>query len=492
MKDFVSLHTHTHNSLLDGFSKTNEYFDEVERLGQKGLGISDHGNLHGIYDFLQEGKKRGLSTTPGIEFYVAPINPDGAFRKSSVFYGVGGKKAEQYDVSSNGAYLHLTAWAYNNTGLQNLFKLSTYSNDTRRFYQKPRIDFDLLADHSEGLVVSTGCPSSEISTRFLLGQDDKAYEYAGRLKEVFNDKLFVEIMDHNMGIDLERRLIPKQLELSRKMGIPLLATNDCHYAHKEDHVAHEEMLCVQSGARMTDATYDNGGPRFAFTGTEYYLKSAEEMLQLFPEDQFPDAISNSVAIAEMSSDIGIEFNPHLKPKPFIPSEFKDEVEYYKYLINKGFKEKYGDAPREVKEEAIRRNKKEFEVIHSSDFIGYMLVVRDYLNYAEENYSVRDEQNRIIASAIGGGRGSVGGSIHAYELGISAVDPIKHDLIFERFLSAGRGATYELTYDDGSTEKIIVSDQKIVETEEGTKARKYIHQLEIGDKIVVDDETVESE
>lgn len=493
MIDFVSLHTHTHSSLLDGFSTDTDYLNKAEELGQRGLGISDHGNLHTIYSFLKKSKERGMIGVPGCEFYLAPINSDGAKRQSQVFYGAGGKRSERYDVSSNGAYLHLTIWAYNNVGLHNLFRLSTLSNDPTRFYKKPRIDFDLLADNSEGLVVSTGCPSSEISTRFLLGQDDKAYEYAGRLKEVFGDRLFVEIMDHNMPIDLEKILLPKQMELSKKMDIPLLATNDCHYAEQQDHVSHEEMLCVQSGARMTDKTYDEGGPRFAFTGHEYYLKSGEEMSEIFPDRDFPNALSNSVAIAEMASDISLEYDPHLKPKPVIPEGFKDEVEYYKHLIQKGFKERYGNESIEVKKEAIKRNKKEFDVIHSSDFIGYMLVVTDYLKFARENYSTKNEQDDIIALGIGPGRGSVGGSIHAYELGISEVDPVKHDLIFERFLSAGRGATYLIEYDDGTTEEIIVSDTKktlpsIDKNFESDNeiVNKYIHQLNVGDTIVVDE------
>lgn len=491
MIDFVSLHTHTHSSMLDGFSTDADYLSKAQQLGQRGLGVSDHGNLFTIYSFLKKAKERDMLGVPGCEFYVAPINPQGAKRKEAVFYGPGGNKAEQYDVSSNGAYLHLTVWAYNNVGLHNLFRLSTLSNDPSRFYQKPRIDFDMLADNSEGLIVSTGCPSSEISTRFLLGQDDKAYEYAGRLKEVFGDRLFVEIMDHNMPIDLEKILLPKQLELSKKMGIELLATNDCHYAEKHDAISHEEMLCVQSGSKMSDPTYDNGGNRFAFSGNEYYLKSGDQMAELFPQRDFPNALSNSVKIAEMASDISLDYNPNLKPKPVIPSEFKDEVDYYKHLIQKGFKERYGDSSVEVKKEAIKRNKKEFDVIHSSDFIGYMLVVRDYLNFARENYSTRNEQDEIIALSIGGGRGSVGGSIHAYELGISEVDPIEHDLIFERFLSAGRGATYLLEYDDGTTEEIVVSETKQVisdtdNDENNVLAKKYIHQLQIGDKIVVDD------
>lgn len=477
-KEYVSLHNHTHNSLLDGYSKGDEYIQRAVELGQPGIGHTDHGNLFGIFSFLKQAKKAGITGVPGCEFYVAPINPKGAQHLESVFYGGGGRN----DVSSRGAYLHLTVWAYNSVGLHNLFRLSTLSNDPSRFYKKPRIDFELLAQYNEGLIVATGCPSSEISTRFMLDQDDKAYSYAQQLKEVFGDRLFIEIMDHNMSIDLERILLPKQLKMSHDLKIPLLATNDCHYAHKHEHVAQEEMLCVQSGSRMSEETSDNGGTRFAFDGDQFYMKTAEEMLELFPNRDFPNAVSNTLLVAEMASDLSLEFNPHLKPKPILPDGFTDEVVYYRHLIQEGFKKRYGKATPEVKAEARKRNRAEFEVMHSSDFIGYMLVVHDYLNYTKEQYSTRNEHNEIIASSIGCGRGSVGGSIHAFELGISEIDPIKHDLIFERFLSAGRGATYELSYDNGTVEHIVVSETKR-RTNSDKQDSVYIHQLELGDEII---------
>ena len=479
--EYVSLHTHTHNSLLDGFSTTQEYVQRAVELKLPGLGASDHGNTFGTYDFIKSCRDAGLTPVPGCEFYVAPISDRGMFLKEPVFYGNPSQRRE--DVSSRGAYLHLTVWAYNNTGLTNLFKLSTISNAPERFYQKPRIDFDLLADHAEGLVVSTGCPSSEISTRFRLGQHDKAYEYAGRLKEVFGDKLFMEIMDHNMSISLERELMPLQMEMAKKMGLPLLATNDSHYALKENAKAHEEMLCSQSGALMSDKTSDEGGPRFAFNGDQYYLKSSEEMASLFPERDFPGALSNSLLIAEMASDINMTYNPHLKPKPIIPEGFEDEVAYYKHLLNDGFRWRYGNASDEIKARVKKQIHHEMNVIYSSDFIGYMLTVTDYLKFTREKYSTRNEAGDIVALSLGVGRGSVGGSIHAYLLGISEIDPIEHDLIFERFLSAGRGATYRITYDDETSEDIIVSDEKQVLTETGEKKNRYIHQLSVGDTVL---------
>lgn len=693
--DFISLHNHTHNSLLDGLSTDEEYLQRVQELGQLGFGVTDHGNVFGLYSFLKKVKELDIIGVPGCEFYVAPQNPKGAFNKSSVFYGT--EKQRRYDVSSRGAYLHLTVWAYNNIGLKNLFKLSSLSYSVDRYFQKPRIDFDLLEKHNEGLVISTGCPSSEISTRFLLGQDDKAYEYASQLKDVFGtERMFVEIMNHNMkSTDIEKILLPKQVELSKKMGIELLATNDCHYAKEKDSIHHEEMLCIQSGSFMDEPTLNEINPktgrygrRFAFDGVDYYLKTSEQMYDLFPEHDFPRAITNTRKIAEMVENVSIDFDNTLMPKPVIPKEFNNnEVEYYKHLIKEGLNKRYGNAPIEVKKQAAELSKKEFEVIHSSNFIGYMLVVTDYLQWTKDNYSTRDDEGKVVASSIGAGRGcflpgnkintingyknieeihtdyqnglpdkdyvldingtyqklnntfeynvrqekciritlengnvitcthdhkivkkddgfveasalskgdiligsqpisrdesyrcdfcdskkvsrlsidktydeislelgdnyeegieqyyailecndcngqtivsdyndvireneyviseieefeytgkvydlhvnnfhnytvfdvtvhnSVGGSIHAFALGISEVDPIKHDLLFERFLSAGRGATYEIEYEDGSKEEIIVSETKEVIDENGDKVKKYIHELSEGDII----------
>lgn len=479
--NYVSLHNHTDNSMLDGFSTNKQYIEKAIELGQPAVGTSDHGNVFGSLGFLREAQKAGITGVPGCEFYVAPINPDGARALKPIFYGRNGVKVDN-DVSSNGAYLHLTVWAYNSVGLHNLFRLSTMSNHKENFYFKPRIDLEMLAEFNEGLIVATGCPSSEISTRFLLGQDYMAHAYAGRLKEIFGDRLFVEIMDHNMSIDLERILLPKQVELSKKLGIPLLATNDCHYADHGNAVSQEEMLCIQSGSRMSEKTYDEGGSRFAFSGDQFYMKSADQMNKLFPHNDFPDAVKNTLLIAEMASDISLDYDPTLKPKPVIPKEFNnDEVAYYKHLIQEGYKKRYGNADRETKLEAIKRNKMEMEVFYSSDFIGYMLVVYDYLNWTKEKFSTKDEDGNIVASSLGDGRGSVGGSIHAYQLGITEVDPIRHDLIFERFLSPGRGATYEVQYSDGSSEKLVVSEQKIIERD-GNREKAYIHQLRLGDVI----------
>lgn len=476
MIEYASLHNHSQASILDGFAKIPEYVDRAAEIGLKGFGLTDHGNTSMIYSFINKCNDVGITPTPGCEFYVAPINPEGARVKKAVFYGKNGVKAGRNDVAGNGAYLHMTLLAVNNTGLKNLYALSTMSHDPENIYMKPRIDFEMIETHSDGLVALTGCPSSEISTRFLLGQEKKAYDYANKLMEVFGrDRLFVEIMDHNMSHDLERSLLPKQLKLAKDLGLGLIATNDSHYAYKDDHVHHEELLCSQSKSKMSDETSDNGGKRFAFDGTEYYLKSGEEMLQLFPEKDFKGAISNTMLIREMSQDISLDYDPHLRPKAPIPSGMT-EVSYFQNLINNGYLKRYGDADPDTKREAKRRIKEEFHVFYSSDFIGYMLSVHEYLKWARDNFSTFDNDGTPLAYSTGPGRGSVGGSIIAYCLEISEVDPIRHGLIFERFLSSGRGSQYLIEYDDGTSEMVIASDEKKLSE---TGETKFIYQLKKG-------------
>lgn len=476
MTGYVSLHNHTHGSLLDGFARSSDYFERASELKMPGLGLTDHGNVTQLYEFLKLAKKYDMIGVPGCEMYVAPINPEGARVQEPVFYGDGSNK---FDVSSRGAYLHLSVWAYNHEGLKNLFKLSTMSHDPKNTYRKPRIDFDMLEQYSNGLVVSTGCPSSEISTRFLLGQDEKAYEYCSRLKEVFGDRLYVEIMNHSMSIDLERMLIPKQLELSRRMGVGLLATNDCHYTLQKEARHHEELLCVQSAAKMTDSTYDEGGKRFAFNGSEFYLKSFEEMLELFPDDEFPNALKNTLEVTERAQGLELLPDSGLKPR-FEPPNGLSEIDYFHRLINEGFARRYGNHPKEFKQIAKERVRQEDQVIVSSDFVGYFLVVHDYINYTRDRHSLRDEEGSILALPVGPGRGSVGGSVIAYLLGITEICPIRHGLIFERFMTEGRGATYQIEYDDGSIEVSNVSGSRKVKSEGGTN--RYIYQLNVGDEI----------
>lgn len=488
-KDYVSLHTHSHTSLLDGFGTVKEYVQRTVELGQTGLGLTNHGSEHELLALIRECQKAGITPVPGCEFYVAPENPEGARVMRPVYYGKTDKDGpleKSHDVAGSGAYLHQTIWAYNAQGLSNLMKLSELSYRPEHVYRKPRIDFDMLAEHSEGLIVATGCPSSEISTRLRLGQKDEAYAYAGRLKEVFGDRLFVEVMDHGMRTNLERDLLTQQLALSKYMGIPLLATNDSHYSRPEDAVHHEEMLASQSGSRMSQTPDYLGGTRFAFDGDQYYLKSAQEMERLFPVDSFPGAVTNSLLITEMCQDIDVPFNSHLAPHAITEHGMSPE-EYLKYKIDQGMAEWSVGKTSEQLEWAENQLRKEWNVIVPSGFASYMLTVAENINWTNEQFSVRDVDGTPVVRATGAGRGSIGGSFIAYLLKISAIDPSKYPVNFERFLSDGRGNIHTITFEDGETTERIASTEYKVLADDGTIVTKYAHQLEPGDKVVIEEE-----
>lgn len=469
-ENYVALHNHSDYSALDGYGTIDEYLQAAKDNNMIGIGLSDHGTSSGLYKFITRAQKKGLIPVPGVEFYVAPENKDGAKAKGPIYYGRGGKKAPNYDIS-NGAYTHLTIFAYNNKGLENLFKLTSLSWQIENYYFKPRIDTNMLAEHSEGLIATTGCPSSEISKRFLLGQDDKAYEYATRMKSIFGDNYYVEVMDHSMPNDeLERILAPKLIKMSEDLGIEPILTNDSHYAFKEDHEPHERVLSVSTKTPMSVLPRHKGGTRFAFSTPEYHIKSYDEMLKLFPGDFGKRALANTVKITKQCEGIKLEYDPHLRPEIEIPDGYTPAT-YFQKLIYDGFQKKRGDESREIQEESVKRIKDEFEVIHSNDFISYFLVVHDYIDYAHKK-----------GIGIGAGRGSVGGSEIAYVLDISNTDPIRFNLLFERFLSPGRGSLYQIEYMSGESEEIAVSAKKRVYSDGHGDKVVYVHELDPGDLI----------
>ena len=475
-RKWACLHSHSEYSILDGYARIKDYVTTAKEQGATGFGLTDHGTCSGLYEMIEECNKAGIQPVPGFEAYVAPEHPDGAKNLKPTYYGANGIKAKKYDVSGNGAYLHMTIFAYNEAGLKNILKLTSMAWEKENYYLKPRISTEMLFEHSEGLIVTTGCPSSETSTRFLLGQDEKAYEYASRLKSVFGDKLFVEVMYHSMdNEDLERILLPKLRKMSKDLDIPLLATNDCHYVKKTDADPHERMLAMQTKRRMDEPSFNEGGTRFAFSGPEYYMKTDEEMRELFPEELYPGAIDNTNVILDLCGDFNLDYDPHLRPEIDIPEGYTP-VTYLKKLILDGFRKKRGQASPEIQAESKKRIKEEFEVIHSNDFISYFLVVNDYIEWAHNN-----------GVPTGAGRGSVGGSEIAYVLDISDTDPIRFDLLFERFLSPGQGSLYKIEYEDGTSEEIAVAEVKNVRTATGEVVKKYIHELENGD-VLIEEET----
>lgn len=551
---FVNLHNHSHYSILDGYSRPIEYLKRAAALGQPALALTDHGNLFGAFEFVSTARamSKGLDKKKhpqepvwvkpivGIEAYMAPENPEGAKCKRSVYYSDDPSK-RSIDVSSNGAYTHLTLLAVDDAGFHNLIRLSTESFKRENMYHKQRMDMSMLAKWNEGLVATTGCPSGEIQTRLRLGQTKEAYEYAERMADLFPGRYYVEIMSHAMKKDLEREAIPKLLKLAEDLKLPLLATNDAHYASPGDARRHEEMLCINTNSRggagervymdtPTEDTVDEWmeahqkeaqdylsrgrrvPTRFAFSGDDYYLKSFDEMIRQFPEDQFPGAVRNSLEIADMVGDwwakdpldlealktkygndvklaeAGLEFTddyrlPHagggvtreavkankgvtvLGSTPEHAVEFKSdpltqkliddgtvalgpydlslnkgirpviqipegwtEDQWFRKKLNDGFVQRRvakGDSPK-ILAESKRRLDVEYPVFEGNDFVQYMLVVADYIAWAREH-----------GVTVGSGRGSVGGSEVAYLMDISRTDPIRHDLLFERFLNPER-------------------------------------------------------
>lgn len=396
MDNFVNLHNHSDYSLLDGFGTVDEYIARAVEMGQPALGLTDHGNVCGLFSFIQKCNKAGIKPIPGIEAYVAPVNPMGAKVHQPVRYGKPGQ--EGIDVSGNGAYLHMTLWAMNDEGLHSLYALvreaSMEGNEFNHldlpdgegnYYMKPRMDLDMLARHNAGLIATTGCPSGEIQTRFRLGQDEQAYDYARRMSEIFEGRYFVELMDHSMaqGKDIERVAIPKLLKLADDLNLPLLATNDSHYCNHKDAPHHEEMLCANSKATMYDLPYDEGGKRFAFNGNEYYLKTRDEMLSIPVFHEHPEAVDNTMRIADMVEHIEFKLRSDLRPEVEIPDGY-DEIGWFKHEIKEGLKKKRSDASPEVKAEAVKRINHELPVFTDNNFVQYMLVVKDYIDWARNN------------------------------------------------------------------------------------------------------------
>lgn len=492
-KSFVHLHNHTDASVLDGHAKPEEYLERVQALHQIGFGVTDHGSLGNVYKVISLCKKLGLTPIPGLEAYMAPTDQ---FRPPETeeeydIYGSGGQVPVPYpmypvrydphgakrdDVSGGGAYTHLTIFAITKEGVENLFAIHAKSTMPSRKYRKPRIDLELLSEHSEGLICATGCPSSEVVTRLALGQEVRAYQHASDLQDIFGKgNVFVEVMDHHMNHDVERRTLNDLRMLSKKLNIPLLATNDCHYVNQSDHVPHEIMLANQTGAKMSQKSVNDGGSRFCFDGDEYYIKTAEEMYSIFPEDTYPGACSNTLLVAEMAQDVDF---PSVENKRPMPKGVTDPITELRKRIEIGKQWRFGDDPNVDWDVVNRRVESALETIESSNFSTYMLTVADFVDYARQHYAVRDANGNILTDATGAGRGSAGGSIIAFLLGITNINPIEHDLLEGRFLTPGRGERLKITYEDGSVEEEVNAGERYIRNGETV----YAHSLNVGDTV----------
>lgn len=381
---FVHLHVHTAFSMLDGHALVDELAEHIHNIGQKSFAISDHGNMHATVAASRAAKKYGLKFIPGIEAYMTP-GGEHHTRKEPIFFGnrhgSGGREEGGNDVSGKGAYTHMTLLAESRKGMHNLFDMSTLSY-AEGSYKKPRISVEMLAEHSEGVIATTGCPSGDIQTYLRLGQYDNARNYAGRMQEILGkDNYFVELMDHEMRSDLERGVRKDLMRLAKELNIPLLATNDLHYTKKEDAKAHEAMLAMQTGAYMSEPPDWKGGKRFAFEGNSYYAKTAAEMLRIFPEDQFPGAISNTLWIAERAEDIEFKEDVSLRPAIDIPAGYSEE-EWLRKEVHDGLVNRYGKDG--ITPEIRERANYETEVIVDKNYVMYFLVVSDFVRWAKNN------------------------------------------------------------------------------------------------------------
>ena len=391
-KQFVHLHVHTEYSLLDGACRIDRMFDRLKELGQTAIAITDHGVMYGCVDFYKAAKKAGVKPIIGCEVYVAT---------RSRF-----DKVNRIDGSN-----HLVLLCKNETGYKNLIKLVS-AGFIEGFYSKPRVDKELLEQHHEGLVCLSACLAGEIPQALLAGDYEKAKTAALYFNDLFGQgNFFIEIQDH--GIDAQQQILPLLIRLSRETGIPLVATNDAHYLRKEDSKMQSILICIQTGKTVQDAD------KLEFETDEFYLKSTEEMYDLF--SIAPDACENTVKIAEMCN-FDFEFGVTKLPYFEAPDGMDNQV-YFEKLCREGLVRRYGDG---VTDEMRDRLEYEIDVIRRMGYTNYYLIVFDFINYAKQQ-----------GIPVGPGRGSGAGSLAAYCVGITNIDPIRYNLLFERFLNPER-------------------------------------------------------
>ena len=408
--------------MLDGMAKVDMLAAEVKRQGMPAVGITDHGNMFGSDAFYQKMVAEGIKPIIGIEAYLAP---ESRFNKNRIRWGEPHQKSD--DVSASGAYLHQTMIAETATGLQNLFYLSSMASYEGQLGKWPRMDADLIAENATGIIATTGCPSGDVQTRLRLGQFDEALEAAAMWQDIYGkENYFLELMDH--GLDIENRVRSELLEIGRKLDLPPLVTNDCHYVLQDQAHAHEVMLCVQTGKTMQDPD------RFKFDGDGYFIKSAAEMRATW-DNLVPGACDNTLLIAERVQDYSKlwEAHPHDRmPIASVP-DGHTPTSWLTHEVMEGLKARFDGGI--VPQVYIDRANYEIEVIDMKGYPSYFLIVADLIKHA-----------RSIGIRVGPGRGSAAGALVAYALTITNIDPIKHGLLFERFLNPERPSAPDIDID----------------------------------------------
>ena len=412
MSKFVHLHIHSEFSLFDGANRIKDLPVRAKELGMDSIAITDHGVMFGAIDFYKACKKEGVKPIIGCEVYVAPRS----------------RTDKQPGIDNH--YYHLILLAKNNEGYKNLSKLVSLSF-VDGYYYKPRIDREILEKYHEGLICLSACLAGEVNQALLSGQNEKAEQVALWHKKVFGDDYYIEIQ--NNGIKEQVLANQKLVQLARKLDIPLVATNDAHYLKREDAYNHEVLLCIQTGKRMSDED------RMKFDTDELYVKSPEEMAEYFKA--FPDAIENTVKIAEQCN-VEFEFGHTILPNYDVPPEYPTHYDFLKELCDKGLKKRYGEN---LSEEIQQRAEYELSIIKKMGYVDYYLIVWDFIHYAKTN-----------GIPVGPGRGSGAGSILAYAIEITDIDPIKYGLLFERFLNPERISMpdFDVDFSDERRQEVI--------------------------------------
>ena len=399
---FAHLHVHTEYSLLDGSNKIREYVKRVKELGMDAAAITDHGVMYGVIDFYKACREEGIRPVIGCEVYVAP-----------------GSRFDREKGEGEDRYYHLILLAENNTGYANLSRIVSRSF-TEGYYYKPRVDLELLREFHEGLICCSACLAGEVARNIVRGDLEGAEKAALRYQEIFGkENFFLELQDH--GYKDQQTVNAALLNMSRKLDIPLIATNDCHYTYAEDAEAHDILLCLQTGKKLSDEN------RMRYPGGQFYVKSEEEMRELFPYAL--EALENTEKIAARC-DVTIEFGVTKLPRFEVPKGY-DSWTYLNKLCGDGMKKRYPEAGQDLKD----RLSYELNTIRQMGYVDYFLIVWDYINYAREN-----------GIMVGPGRGSAAGSIVSYCLGITDLDPIRYSLLFERFLNPERVSMPDIDVD----------------------------------------------
>ena len=390
---FTHLHVHTEYSLLDGSNKIKEYVSRVKELGMNSAAITDHGVMYGVIDFYKAARAAGIKPVLGCEVYVAP-----------------GSRFDRELSHGDDRYYHLVLLAENNQGYQNLMKIVS-KGFVEGYYYKPRVDMEVLETYHEGIIALSACLAGEVQRYLVRGLYEEAKETACKYEKCFGKgNFFLELQDH--GIADQATVNQGLLRMSEELKIPLVATNDVHYITAEDAEPHDILLCIQTQKKVQDED------RMRYEGGQYYLKSEDEMKALFPYAQ--EALENTSKIAERCH-VEIEFGKYKLPKYDVPEGFTADS-YLQKLCQDGMKKRYEEITTQLQE----RLDYELDTIRTMGFVDYFLIVWDFIRYAREN-----------GISVGPGRGSAAGSIVAYSLGITSIDPIKYDLLFERFLNPER-------------------------------------------------------